>query len=765
MKHPHTLRLARTVCAAAVLSLAVSLSWAAAPFELKDIRIEGLQRTEPGTIFASLPFRVGDTFNDDKGALAIRSIFGLGLFKDVRLDVKGDTLVIIVQERPTIATVDFVGVKEFDKDNLRKALRDVGLADGRPFDQALADKAEQELKRQYISRSLYGASVLTTVTPSDRNRVKLTFTVTEGETAKIRDIRIIGNHDFSQGALRDQLESDTGGWLSWYTKNDRYSQSKLNADLESLRSFYMNRGYLDFKILSTQVAMTPDKQGINITINIDEGKRFVVSGIELDGNYLGKEDEFKTLITIKAGEAYKAEDVAATEKAFRDYFGTFGYALSQVDAKPEIDREKGLVHFSLDATPGQRVYVRNINVAGNTKTRDEVVRREFRQYESSWYNGDKINLSRDRVDRLGFFKTVGVDTDPVPGSPDQVDVNIAVEEKPTGNFNLGAGFSSSEKLSLMLGIRQENAFGSGNYVGIDFNTSKYNRQLALTTTNPYFTENGVSRTLDVYYRNNRPYDTYASTDYRLNTMGASIRFGVPFTEVDTVFFGAGAEQIKIEAGPSSSLPSSYQVYSDTFGAKSTSFPLTIGWSRDDRDSAIAPTTGSMQRVSADASLWGDARYARAEYQYQTFLPLNKQFTLAFNGQVGMGKEIGSRLYPVFKNFTAGGLGSVRGFEQGTLGPVDASGSYVGGSREVLSNLELQTPFPGAGNDRTLRLYGFYDMGNVFNAGDKLKLRQSIGFGLSWVSPVGPLRISYAKPLNPQSGDRIQRMQFQIGTAF
>ena len=765
MKHHSSLRFARTVCAAAVLSLAASLSWAVEPFELKDIRIEGLQRTEPGTIFASLPFRVGDTFNDDKGATAIRSIFGLGLFKDVRLDVQGDTLVIIVQERPTIAGLDFIGVKEFDKENLRKALRDVGLADGRPFDQALADKAEQELKRQYISRSLYGASVLTTVTPTDRNRVKISFTVTEGETAKIRDIRIVGNKDFSEGTLRDLFESDTGGWLSWYTKNDRYSQSKLNADLETLRSYYLNRGYLDFKILSTQVAMTPDKQGISITVNIDEGKRFVVSDIQLDGNYLGKEEEFKTFVTIEPGEAYKAEDVAATEKAFRDYFSTFGYALSQVQARPDIDREKGLVAFTLVATPGQRVYLRNINVAGNTKTRDEVVRREFRQYESSWYNGDKIKLSRDRVDRLGFFKDVNVDTEEVPGSPDQVDVSVAVEEKPTGNFNLGAGFSSSEKLSLMLGIRQENAFGSGNYVGIDFNTSKYNRQLAFTTTNPYFTENGVSRTLDVYYRNNRPYDNYESTDYRLNTLGASIRFGVPFTEVDTVFFGAGAEQVRIESGSSSSLPSSYQLYRDTFGEKSTSFPLTIGWSRDDRDSALAPTSGTMQRISADASLWGDARYMRAEYQYQKFLPLNKQFTLAFNGQVGIGKEIGERLYPVFKNFSAGGLGSVRGFEQGTLGPVDASGSYVGGSREVLANFEVQTPFPGAGNDRTLRLYGFFDTGNVFNAGDKVKLRQSIGLGLSWISPVGPLRISYGKPLNPQTGDRIQRMQFQIGTAF
>ena len=313
MKNRDQFRFARNACAAAVLSVAMGLAWAADPFELKDIRIEGLQRVEPGTIFASLPFRVGDNYTNEKGAVAIRNIFGLGLFKDVRLDVQGDTLVVIVAERPNIATVDFVGVKEFDKDNLRKALRDVGLTDGRPYDQALVDRAEQELKRQYIGRSLYGAHVVTTVTPVARNRVGITFTVNEGGTAKIRDIHIVGNKDFSEKTLKNLFESDTGGWLSWYTKSDRYSQAKVNADIEALRSFYLNQGYLEFKIVSTQVALTPDKQGVGITLNIDEGKRFIVSDVKLDGNFLEKEEEFKTFVTIKPGQAYKAEDIASTD--------------------------------------------------------------------------------------------------------------------------------------------------------------------------------------------------------------------------------------------------------------------------------------------------------------------------------------------------------------------------------------------------------------------------------------------------------------------
>ncbi len=761
---------ARTKIALATLAFAAAanplLSWAVNPFTLQDIRVEGLQRVEPGTVFASLPFKVGEQYNDDKGAAAIRALFALGLFKDVRLEVAGNVLVVIVEERPTVANVEFSGVKEFDKDVLVRALRDVGLAEGRPLDKALTDRAEQELKRQYINKSLYGAEIVSTITPVERNRVNITFTVVEGEVAKIKAINIAGNKAFATSTLRGLFDLDTGGWLSWYTKSDRYSRAKLNADIESLRSYYLTRGYLDFKVDSTQVAISPDKQDIAITLNITEGERFVVSGVTLEGNYLGKEEEFKSLVAIRPGQAYNADDVAETSKAFTEYFGTFGFAFARVDVRPDVDRANNRVAFVVASDPSRRAYVRRINIAGNNRTRDEVIRREFRQFESSWYDGEKIRLSRDRVDRLGYFKEVSVETQDVAGSPDQVDVLITVSEKPTGNLQLGAGYSSDEKLSLTASVKQENAFGSGNYLGIEFNTSDSNRQLVLSTVDPYFTVDGISRAFDLYYRTSRPSQSDQEDTYKLVTAGAGIRFGVPFSENDTVFFGLNGEQTEIV--PGTSIPAAYLAYGSEFGFKSTTFPLTLGWTRDDRDSALVPSTGRYQRLNADLAVLGDARYVRTNYQYQQYFSLSKQYTLAFNGELGLGKGLKNRPFPVFKNFYSGGLSSVRGYEQSTLGPRDISGAYLGGAKKLNFNLEILAPFPGAGNDRSLRWYGFVDAGTVYAEDQRLRvadMRASVGLGLSWISPIGPLRFSYAKPLRQQPGDKIQKVQFQIGTAF
>lgn len=755
----------RALCATLFAVTVHGNAWAIDPFTVRDIRVEGLQRVEPGTIFVSLPFQVGDTYNDDKASAAIRSLFGLGLFKDVRIDVQGSVVVVIVEERPSIADVSFTGTKEFDKEVLTKALRDVGLAEGRSFDKALADRAEQELKRQYLSRSLYGAEVITTVTPMDRNRVNLNFNVIEGDVAKIKAINIVGAQAFSEGTLKGLFDQDSGGWLSWYTKSDRYSRTKLNADLETLRSYYLTRGYLEFKIDSTQVAISPDKQSIGITVNITEGALFSVAGVKLEGNFLGKEDEFKTFVTIVPGQAYNSERVAETSKAITDYFGNFGYAFAQVQARPDIDRVNNSVVINLMAEPSRRAYVRKINIAGNNRTRDEVIRREFRQFESSWYDGEKIKLSRDRVDRLGFFKTVDIDTSDVPGTNDQVDVNVKVEEKPSGNLVLGAGFSSADKLSLQFKITQENVFGSGNYLGIDLNTSKLNRTLAFTAVDPYFTQDGVSRTLELYFRNQKPV-VENSSDYRLNTRGAGIKFGVPFSEQNTVFFGGGVEVTQIV--PGTNLPAAYLAFSSKAGLKSTLFPLTLGWSSDTRDSAISPNSGSVQRLNGDWGVAGDAKFLRGGYQYQTYIPLSKKLTVAFNGELGWGKGLGSTPFPVFKNSFAGGLGSVRGFEQGTLGPRDVTGAYLGGPKKMIGAVEIQAPLPGAGNDRTLRVFGFVDAGNVFGENQKLSakdIRASVGVGLSWVSPVGPLRLAFANPIRKQAGDKIQRLQFQIGTTF
>ena len=743
--------------------MACTLSLAIEPFVIKEIRVEGLQRVEPGTVFASIPLRVNETFNDEKGSAAIRSLFGLGLFKDVRLEVEGTVLIVVVEERPSVAEVDFVGIKEFDKDVLRKALRESGLYEGQPFDRALADKAEQELKRQYINRSLYGAQVLTTVTPIERNRVNLTFTVTEGQVAKIKEMRIVGAQAFKESELRDLFDLDTGGWLSWYTKSDRYSRLKLNADLEKLRSHYLARGYVDFRIDSTQVAISPDKQQISVTINITEGQRFVVSGVRLEGNYLGREQEFKTLVTIKPGQPYNADHVAQTTKAFTEYFGSFGYAFARVEPQLEIDRSNSRVAFVLQAEPARRAYVRRINVAGNTRTRDEVVRREFRQFESSWYDSDKIRLSRERVDRLGFFTQVEVETQDVPGTQDQVDLTFTVAEKPTGNLQIGAGYSSAESVSVMAGIRQENVFGSGNYLGFEVNTSKSNRQLVLSTVDPYFTADGVSRAFDIYSRTNRPL-TGEATDYTLKTQGASVRFGVPFTESDTVYVGVGAENWVISPGTNPGLVD----FTKNYGSKAQSFPITLGWQRDGRDSALVPTKGWYQRASGDWGAAGAVRYLRAVYPLQNYIPLNRQFTVGLNGEVGWGQGLSGQSFPVLKNFYSGGLGSVRGFEQGSLGPRYANGAARGGSKKITLNGELIAPFPGAGNDRTLRLFGFVDAGTVYGPDDPVRLqdlRASTGVGVSWISPVGPLRLALAKPLRREAGDRIQAFQFQIGTAF
>ena len=765
MRLSSRLNLLRPSFVSVVLAFVVGSAWGVEPFVLKDIRVEGLQRTDAGTVFGSLPFRIGDTYSDEKGAAALRALFSTGLFKDVRIDVDNGTVVVIVEERSIVSSITFVGLKEFDKEQLTKSLKDFGIGEGLPFDKALADRAEQELKRQYLTRSLYGAEVVTTVTPQERNRVNVTFAITEGTAARITDLRVVGATAFSEGTLKGLFELTVGGWLNWYTKADRYSRAKLNADLETLRAYYLNRGYLEFNVESTQVAISPDKQDISITINIKEGQPYTVTAVNLEGDYLGKEEDFKTLVTIRPGEPYRAEAVADTTRAVIDRFGTFGYAFAKVEARPEIDRATSQVVINLTAEPQRRVYVRRIDIAGNSRTRDEVIRRELRQFESSWYDGRKIKLSRDRVDRLGYFSEVNVESNEVAGALDQVDLTLAIKEKPTGNLLLGAGFSSADKLSLTASIKQDNVFGSGNYLGLELNTSKSSRTLVLSTIDPYFTIDGISRAFDIFYRTSTPLNSQGE-QYKLVTPGTAIRFGVPFSEFDTVFFGLGFERTEIQGD--TALPNNYFLYRENFGAKSNSVPLTIGWARDERDSALAPTSGRYQRINVDWGIAGDTRYLRANLQYQQYWSLSKQFTLAVNGELGWGKGLAGRPYPIFKNFYGGGLGTVRAFDQGSLGPVDVTGAYIGGNRRVNINTELYLPVPGAGNDRSLRLFTYVDVGNVWGEFESLSsrtLRSSAGVGLSWISPVGPLKLSYGTPIRKLPEDRIQKLQFQIGTAF
>jgi outer membrane protein insertion porin family len=763
---------------AAVLALCAGHAAAVAPFVVKDIRVEGIQRTEAGTVFSYLPVRVGETFDDDKGTAAIKALYATGFFKDVRLEEENGVLVVLVEERPAISSVDFTGTKEFEKDMLVKALKEIGVGETKIFDKASVDRAEQELKRQYLSHGLYGVKITTTVTPIERNRVTIMFNVDEGDAAKIKGINIVGNKAFTDKQLRELLQLNTSGWFTWYSKADQYSKQKLTGDLEAIKSWYANHGYLEATVESTQVAITPDKKDIYLTINITEGEKYTVTGIKMEGETFGREEELKQLILLRAGQTYSGELLEASNKRISDRLASFGYAFANVNANPEIDQAKHEVKFTFIVDPGKRAYVRHMTISGNTITRDEVIRREFRQFESSWYDPNRVKLSRDRVDRLGYFKDVTVETPESQGTTDQVDVNIAVTEKPTGNFMIGGAFSQAEKFTFTASVTQANFAGSGNTVGIELNTSKYNRTISFAQTNPYFTDEGVSRAFQLYLRTSRP-PALNIGSYTVRQMGGNLTFGVPFSETDTVYFGAGLERTKLETDASS--PTLYKEFvkqnsgdtatkqSGIGSATTNAIPLTVAWGRDSRDSAVTPTRGRYQRANLEVDFLGDAKYYRAIYEHQWYRPLTRWMTLALKGELDVGGGLQGHAYPVFKNFYGGGIGSVRGYESSSLGLVDPyTLDALGGARRVIGNAELQFPFPGSGTDRSLRWFTFADAGQVYQEGQRIRLdelRYSAGIGLSWISPVGPLKLSYAKPLNAKPGDRLERFQFQMGTGF
>lgn len=756
------------------------------PFVVKDIRVEGIQRTEAGTVFNYLPVRVGERFDEGQAAEAIRALFATGFFSDVRIETEGDVIVVVVDERPAIAQIDFVGVKEFDKDALKKGLREVGLAESRIFDRSLLERAEQELKRQYLSRGKYSAQIKTTVTPLERNRVGINFNVEEGDVAKIRQIAIVGAKAYDEDDLLEQMQLTTPGWLTWYTKNDQYSRQKLSADLETLRSFYLNQGYLDFNIDSTQVSITPDKQDIYITVNITEGEKYTVSGMRFTGDLVLPESEYLAMSQLRPGDTFSRERLTETTKAITDRLGNEGYAFANVNAAPEVDKEKRQVAFTVFVDPGRRVYVRRINIGGNTKSRDEVVRREMRQMEGGWYDAAAINRSRTRIDRLGFFDEVNVETPAVPGTTDQVDVNFTVKERPTGNLMLGAGFSSSESIVLSASIAQQNLFGSGNALTLALNTSKSNRTVSLSFTNPYYTVDGVSLGWDLYHR------TYDSTDYnslspyKTVSTGAGLRLGWPIAEDDQINFGLTADQTKITTFDES--PRLYQDFcNDNGGCSGTgvgdvsvsSLLLTVGWSRDSRDSFIYPRKGTYQRLYGEVTVpVGDLRYGKLGYQHQHWFPFGRDYALMLNADVGYAKGFGGKGVPFYKNYYVGGIGSVRGFDQGTLGPkftdTDGDITSTGGTRKLVGNAEFYFPMPGAGTDRSFRISAFFDAGYVWgedpDTGKEQKigfddLRYSTGLAFSWSSPIGPLKFSLGYPLKKEKDDEIQRFQFQLGSVF
>ena len=766
----------KNLIAGLVAALFATSASAFEPFVVKDIRVEGIQRTEAGTVFSYLPVKVGDMMTDEKAAKAVKALFATGFFKDVRLEIEGGVLVVLIDERPAIASVSFNGLKAFEKDQILKGLREVGLAESRIFDRALVERAEQELKRQYLSRGYYSVNVTTTVTPLERNRVGISFSIEEGDVAKIRQINIIGAKEIPEKDLLEIFELRTPGWFTWYTKNDQYSKQKLAGDLENLRSHYLNRGYLEFNIDSTQVSITPDKHDIYITVNVTEGHKYTVSSVKLAGDLRVAEDELRKLISLRPGDTFSREKLTETTKQISDRLGNDGYAFANVNASPEINKDKREAAFTIFVDPGRRVYVRNVNITGNTRSRDEVLRREVRQMESSWYDGEKINKSRTRLDRLGHFEDVTLETPPVPGTTDQVDVNINVKEKATGNIMLGAGFSSSEKLVLSGSIQQQNLFGSGKTVGVQINTSKVNKVYSLSYTDPYYTIDGVSRGFDIYDRKTDTSSLNTIGSYASQSLGGGVRFGLPIAEDDYVSAGLSLDSTRLKMNSTS--PAIYQKYVNEFGETNTTTLATAGWLKETIDSRLYPTKGGSNRLVGELGLpagkMGTLRYYRATYQRQEFIPMpwSRNTSLLLNGEFGYAKGYGGNTLPFFKNFYAGGIGSVRGYDSGSLGPVvtDAFGneSRLGGNRRVVGNAELLFPMPGSGLDKSVRLGAFIDGGQVWGQSDKMSfgdLRYSMGVSLAWSSPMGPLKFSFANPFHKKPDDKIQRLQFQMGTTF
>ncbi len=765
---------------ALIAILAIPSAWAEAPFVVRDIRVEGIQRTEAGTVFSYLPVKVGEQLTDEKATAAVKALYATGFFKDVRLESRDGVLIVTVEERPSIASIALNGIKEFSADDLKSGLKQTGLAEGRVLDRALLDKAEQELQRQYFNRGKYAVEIKSTLTPLERNRVAVQFDVVEGESAKIQQINIVGSQAFKEKELLKQLTSTTPNWLTWYSKNDQYSKSRLAGDIEALRSFYLNRGYLEFNVDSTQVSISPDKRGIYITLNITEGPQYKVSDIKLAGQMLVAEEELKKLITVQPGEVFARDRLTDTTKRISDRLGNEGYAFANVNAVPELDKDKASVAFTLFVDPGRRVYVNRVNVAGNTRTRDEVVRREIRQMEGAYYDAEKINRSRERLNRLGFFNEVNIETPSVSGTTDQVDVNVSVTEHSTGNVMLGAGYSSSEGLVLSGSVSQSNVFGTGNRLTAQINSGSVNTVYSLSFTNPYYTLDGISLGYDIYRRDVDATSIDGVGDYETSTYGLGVRFGLPVNERDFISTGLTYEQTSLTIDPLTA-PTQYIRFIDTFGNDNDTLRLDAAWARDTRNSYLFPTKGLYQRIAAEIGTpLGSLEYYKLSFQHQQYFALGRSFTLMLNGELGIGDGLSGKPLPFFKNFYAGGTGSVRGFENGTIGPKDINGDALGGDTRVVGNAELFFPLPGLKDDQSLRMSAFVDVGAAFGPSDGNPLnpynglyekfafedlRASAGLAVLWVSPLGPLKFSVAQPIVEKTGDQTEVFQFTLGNVF
>lgn len=740
-------------------------------FVIQKIRIEGLQRIEMGTVFSYLPVKVGDTLSPSQTDEIIHRLYNTGFFEDVRVEEQGSTLIVDVQERPVISKLEMTGTSEFDDKELLKSLKNNGLATGLIFDQSILDNAVLSIKTEYYNRGMYSVIITPVVTQLERNRVNINIKISEGSIAKIGGINFTGNKIYSNRELRSQIYLTTGNWMSWWYKDNQYSSDKLAGDLETIRSFYLNNGYIDFRLNSVQVQLTPDRKQIYITGNIFEGEQYRFKSVKLAGDYKDiPPNVLAPLITVKPNQIINQQVLNKNIETIKNTMGNYGYAFANVNPIPEVDIKTHTVAYTLFIDPGKKIYIRNINISGNDKTRDVVVRRELRQQEAALYNSQAIKRSKDRLDVLGYFKSTDVTTAPVSGVNDQVDMNVKVVENNTGSINFGVGYAQGQGVILNGGITQSNLFGSGKSASLNASTSALNQSISLSFTDPYYLANGTSLGYDIYDTAYTP-GNIGISPYSTSTIGARIRTSVPVSEFDRINMSIGFENNQISIN-NATAPLRFIQFTNQYGDSVNAIPLTVSWARNTTDSSLWPTQGAnySQTVTATAPGVG-AQYYKFDSVDAWYFPLSDDFTWKTNGELALVNSYGTNSQvPFYQNFLEGGPGSIRGYYIGSLGPKDTDGSSIGGTRWAMLSNNLMFPLPGVKDEKSVRMSVFYDMGTLFGGSPfdltaEQMFRASYGVGLLWISPMGPIQLSYAVPLFSQPNDTVQSFQFTMGQMF
>ena len=738
-------------------------------FIVQEIRVEGLQRISIGTVFNYLPVTVKDRMTDERARDSIRALFDTGFFSDVRLGRQGQTLVVTVVERPSILDVDIEGSKKIKPEDLIKTLKEAGLAEGRTFDRSLLDRVKLDLQRQYYSLGYYAVKIDYAIEPKDQNRVSIKINVSEGRIALIEDIRIVGNKEFSDKKLLGNFRLQKhGASINPFSKKDRYSQQQLEGDRETLRSYYLDAGYIDFAMDSTQVSVTPDREHVYITINITEGQKYRIANYRISGQTIVPESEIRKLITIKPGDIFSRKKIIDITTAIAGRLGDEGYAFARINPSPDINRDKAEVNLNFFIDPGKRAYIRRIEISGNAITRDEVIRRELRQLEGSWFSKQKLERSKVRLQRLGFFETVDVRPVPVSGAPDQLDLMVQVKEQSTGSVMLGGGYSDANGFFINASYNERNAFGTGKAVTVSFDNSQATTTYEFRYNNPFYTKTGISRGFDVY-ATSVDAEVTGTGGYGTDTTGLGFTYGFPFSETRKITAAIHYEGINITTNADTA-----QVAIDfvnQYGPKVNILKSTLGWSQDSLNNFLFPTDGGLYRVTAEAGIpGGDLLYYQAKINGSYYIPLeDKRSTIRFRGEVGYGDGIGTTTeLPFFKNYYAGGASSVRGYRSRGLGPRDVKAPYdpIGGNKLFTANAEYIFPVPGSPEQgSSMRLSLFFDAGMVYGPDQSIDLgqvRYTAGVSFNWFTPMFPISISWGIPLNAQPGDLTEAFQFNIG---